>query len=62
LLFRAALFQSYLIESIEFDAVFHPEKLRLSATKCNQPARSEFAQTLAGDVWSSIYPLDRIPS
>ena len=48
-LFRAAIFQSYLIESIEHDAVFHLEKLRLSATKCNQPARSDLLKCLLVD-------------
>ena len=45
-LFRAAIFHSYLIESIEFDAGFHLEKLRLSATKCNQQARSGLLKCL----------------
>src|SRR5215472_6276367 len=30
----------------EFDAVFHLEKLRLSATKCNQRARSDLLKYL----------------
>ena len=51
-LFRAALFQSYLIESIELDAVFHLEKLRLSATKCNQQARSDLLKCLLVDARS----------
>jgi len=54
-LFRAAIFQSYLVESIELDAVFHLEKLRLSATKCNQQARSDLLRRLLVDARSIFY-------
>jgi hypothetical protein len=54
-LFRAAIFQTYLIESIDFDTGFHLEKPRLSATKCNQPARSDLLKCLLLDAKSIFY-------
>ena len=54
-LFRAAIFHSYLIESIEFDAGFHLEKLCLSGTKSNQPARSDLLRCLLVDAKSIFY-------